>query len=84
LDEDRTYPPDPPLDALFIVVAELHRAGLFDSANLASMKRRLELSGHADLAERLTMIPLANAIDTPDNNREGLRLVDCDGGNAED
>jgi hypothetical protein len=84
LDEDAAYPPDPPLDALFVVVAEMHRAGLFDSSNLASMKRRLELSGHSDLAERLDGIPLANAIDTPENNREALRVVDCDGGNADD
>lgn len=80
--DEPTYPPDPSLDALFVVVAELHRSGLFDAANLASMRRRLELSGHGELAERLAMIPLANAIDTPEANQAALHLID--GGNGPD
>lgn len=76
MDEELDYSADPALDATFILIAELHRSGLLLPANLASMARRFELGGHTELAERLRMIPLANAIDTPENNRAALALVD--------
>jgi hypothetical protein len=84
--EARDYPEGEALDALMIVVAELLRAELFTPANLASIKRRLELSGHDDLAERIATLPIANAIDDPGEIRAHMRLVDDprDGGNGSD
>jgi len=78
----RDYPEDEALDALMIIVAEMLRAEMFTPANLASIKRRLELSGHDDLAERIAALPLANAIDDPAVNQAHLHLVD--GGNSPD
>ena len=83
--EPRDYPESEALDALMIVVAELLRAEVLTAANLASIRRRLDLAGHDDLAERIAALPFSNAVDDPDKIRAHVRLVDdCDGGNGAD
>lgn len=73
-------PPEP--DALaMILTAELHRIGLFDAGNLACMARRLELVGENDLAERVRMLPLSNALTEPEAIRSNIYSIN--GGNAE-
>jgi hypothetical protein len=72
--------PDP--DALaMILVAELHRIGLFDMANLATIARRLELVGESDLASRVLSLPLSNALTDPEAMRAGIHAIR--GGNSE-
>jgi hypothetical protein len=73
---DAEPPSDPTSDALLVLVAELHKAGLFDSTNLASMIRRLELAGLPEMADRVRSVPLCNAIDDPDEIRAGIHLAD--------
>lgn len=60
---DRDFPPNPGLDALMIVVAELYGAGLFDGHNLSNIIEKLELSEHAELADRVRMLPLTVAME---------------------
>lgn len=72
--------PDP--DALaMILLAELHKVGIFDAANLATIARRLSLSGEDELAARVELLPLANALTDPDQMRAGIHIVS--GGNSE-
>ncbi|UPT53049.1 hypothetical protein [Synechococcus phage Yong-M3-232] len=74
-----TEPSEP--DALaMILVAELHRIGLFDVGNLACIARRLELVGEDDLAARVRSLPLSNALTDPEAMRAGLYAID--GGNS--
>lgn len=65
-----------------ILIAELQRDGLLDKANITSMVRRLELSDLPDLADRVQMIPLSNALDEPDEIRANIYPID--GGKHED
>lgn len=63
-------------DALSIIlVAELHRIGLFDVGNLACMARRLELVGEDVLAARVRALPLSNALTDPDAMRAGIYSI---------
>lgn len=67
--------PDPHALAM-ILVAELHKIGMFDQANLASIARRLELVGEDATAGRVRMLPLSNALTDPEAMREGLYAID--------
>ena len=75
-------PPDPPIDALMVLIAELLREGLIDHANLASMSRRMRNADMPDIAERVESLPLSNMLDDPDEIRAGLHIVG--GGNEDD
>lgn len=68
--------PDPTLDLLMILIAELQRDGMLDGRNITSMVRRLEMSDLPELAERVKMIPLSNAFDDPDEIRVGFEVID--------
>lgn len=89
-ERDRRLPveePNPTLDLLMILIAELQRDGVLDRANITSMVRRLELSDLPDLAQRVQMIPFSNAMDDPEEIRGGMYAVDgglSDGGKHED
>jgi len=66
-----------------ILIAELQRDGVLEGANITSMVRRLELSNLPDLAQRVQMIPLSNALDDPDEIRGAMFAIDgglSDGG----
>jgi hypothetical protein len=67
-----------------IVIAELHRIGMFDYGNLASIARRLELVGEDDAAERVRMLPLSNALTDPEAMREGFYAIDGGGNDGEE
>lgn len=62
-----------------ILVAELHRIGLFDVGNLACIARRLVLVGEDDLAARVRSLPLSNALTDPETMRAGIYSIN--GGN---
>lgn len=64
-----------------LIIAELHRIGMFDHGNLASIARRLELVGEDDVAERVRMLPLSNALTDPEAMRAGMHVIDG-GGNS--
>lgn len=65
-----------PLDpATEILIAELHRQGLLDGEALANIAARLDASGEADAAMAVRMVPVANALDTPEVRRSGLHVV---------
>jgi hypothetical protein len=68
--------PDPTLDLLMILIAELQRDGVLDGANITSMVRRLEMSDLPNLAQRVQMIPLSNAMDDPDEIRGTMFAID--------
>lgn len=68
--------PDPTLDLLMILIAELQRDGVLDGANITSMVRRLEMSDLPNLAQRVKMIPLSNAMDDPDEIRGAMFAID--------
>lgn len=72
--------PDPEPLAM-ILVAELHRIGLFDVGNLACIARRLELVGEDDLADRVRSLPLSNALTDPEVMRANIYAIH--GGNSE-
>ncbi len=74
---------DDPHALSMILIAELHRVGMFDRVNLASIARRLELAGDPDAAERVRFLPLSNALTDPDAMRAGLYAVEG-GGNGGD
>lgn len=63
-----------------ILVAELHRVGMFDMGNLACIARRLDLVGETDLADRVRSLPLSNALTDPEAMRAGMYAID--GGNS--
>lgn len=65
-----------------ILTAELHRIGMFDHGNLASIARRLELVGEEDLAARVRSLPLSNVLTDPEAMRAGIYAIDG-GGKAE-
>lgn len=70
--------PDPPRDPhslAMILVAELHKIGMFDHGNLASIARRLELAGEDDAAERVKMLPLSNALTDPEAMRANVYSI---------
>ncbi|MXP42987.1 hypothetical protein [Allopontixanthobacter sediminis] len=73
---------NPTLDALLILIAELHKSGAIDTANLTSMGRRLDLADLEDIGDRVRFIPLSNAVDDPKRIRSHMHLVD--GGNKPD
>jgi hypothetical protein len=73
-----TDEPDPTIDLLMVVIAELHRVGIFNGANLSNMGRRLRDSDLEDLAHRLEMLPLSNLFDTPDMRRSAMHAVEDD------
>lgn len=54
---DRDYPPNPSVDMLMIVVAEMYAAGYFERQNIDNIAHKLELSEHADLADRVRTLP---------------------------
>jgi hypothetical protein len=63
-------------DALsMILVAELHRIGLFDAGNLSCIARRLELVGDDDKAARVRMLPLSNALTDPEAMRASIYTI---------
>lgn len=64
-----------------IVVAELLRNGAIDAAALASIARRLNHADLADMADRISALPISNAFDDPDQIRAGMHIV---GGGNED
>lgn len=61
-----------------LIIAELHKIGMFDSVNLASIARRLELAGDPETAERVRFLPLSNALTDPAEMRAGMYVVDED------
>lgn len=65
-----------------ILIAELHRAGLFTGENLTNMARRLDDSDLPELAERVRALPMSNLFDTPDMRRSTFQVFD--GGNDSD
>ena len=69
--------PDPNALAM-ILTAELHRIGMFDHGNLASIARRLELVGEDELASRVRSLPLSNALTDPEAMRAGMYVVGDD------
>ena len=71
-----TKPPAEPEPLAMILVAELHRIGMFDAGNLACIARRLELVGEDDLAERVRFLPLSNALTDPEAMRDGIYSID--------
>lgn len=84
--DDDDDPIDPPIDLLMVVIAELHRVGVFRGENLDNMGRRLEDSDLPDLADRVRALPLSNLFDTPSMRRSSIYSIDGsrDGGNGED
>lgn len=58
-----------------ILVAELHRIGMFDVGNLACIARRLELVGEDDLAARVRSLPLSNALTDPEAMRANVYSI---------
>lgn len=74
-------PPKEPDALAMILVAELHRIGLFDAGNLACIARRLELVGEDELAARVRSLPISNALTDPEAMRAGLYAID--GGNCD-
>lgn len=70
---------DDPEPLAMILVAELHRIGMFDAGNLASIARRLELVGEDDLAARVRSLPLSNALTDPEAMRAGIYAIDGGG-----
>jgi len=58
-----------------ILAAELHRIGMFDHGNLASIARRLELVGEDELAARIRSLPLSNALTDPEAMRAGIYSI---------
>ncbi|UAB76959.1 hypothetical protein INR77_08870 [Erythrobacter sp. SCSIO 43205] len=73
--------PSDPNALAMVLVAELHKIGLFDEGNLATIARRLELSGEDDLAERVRALPVSNALTDPVEMRAGLHVIH--GGNED-
>jgi hypothetical protein len=70
--------PDPQRDAhamSMILIAELHRIGMFDHGNLASIARRLELAGEDDAAQRVRALPLSNALTDPEAMRASIYSI---------
>jgi hypothetical protein len=67
-----------------IIIAELHRIGMFDHGNLASIARRLELAGEDDAAARVRSLPLSNALTDPEAMRAGIYAIDGGGKEGED
>ena len=68
--------PEPDAEPLaMILVAELHRIGLFDVGNLACIARRLELVGEDDLAARVRSLPLSNALTDPEAMRASIYSI---------
>jgi hypothetical protein len=80
--DDDSYPIEPALDAVFVLMAELHREGVLGGRNITNMARRLEMAELPDLAARVAMLPLCNEIDEPGAIRAHLSLVP-DGGNGD-
>jgi len=64
-----------------IIIAELHRIGMFDAGNLASIARRLELVGEDDAADRVRSLPLSNALTDPEAMRSNIYAIN--GGNLD-
>ena len=64
-----------------ILLAELHRIGMFDHGNLASIARRLELAGDEDAAARVRSLPLSNALTDPEAMRASIHCIN--GGNGD-
>ncbi len=58
-----------------LILAELHRIGMFDHGNLASIARRLELAGEDDAAARVRALPLSNALTDPETMRAGIYSI---------
>ena len=73
--------PDPPIDLAMVLIAELHRVGIFKGENLDNMARRLRDSDLEDLADRVLALPLSNLFDTPEMRRSAMHSLD--GGNGE-
>lgn len=76
IDDDQ---PDPPVDLSMVLIAELHRAGLFSGDNLDNMARRLRDADLPELADRVVGLPMSNLFDTPEMRRSTFRTFD--GGN---
>jgi hypothetical protein len=68
-------PPDPPIDLAMVLIAELHRAGLFKGDNLENMARRLREADLPDLADRVEALPLSNLFDSPEMRRSTMHSV---------
>lgn len=62
-----------------ILVAELHRIGMFDHGNLACIARRLELVGEDEQAARVRALPLSNALTDPEAMRANIYSIDGGG-----
>jgi hypothetical protein len=77
-------PPKEPDALAMILVAELHRIGLFDVGNLACIARRLELVGEDDLADRVRSLPLSNALTDPEVMRSNIYAIDGGGKSGEE
>ena len=74
---------DPDPHALsMLIIAELHKIGMFDRVNLASIARRLEMAGESDTAERVRFLPLSNALTDPAEMRAGIYAIDGGGNEA--
>jgi hypothetical protein len=69
--------------ALAVLIAQLHRNGTLDGADIANMKRRLIEGGNPVLAEELDGVVLSDLIDDPRERRASLYALPADGGNAD-
>lgn len=77
-------PDNPALDFLFVLVAELMKAGRLGEANIDSMVRRLRMADLEDIADRLEVLHYSNEVDSPGMFRKGFHVIDGgqpDGGN---
>ncbi len=66
---------------LAVLIAQLHRNGTLDGADVANMQRRLIEGGAPDLAEGLGGVILSDMIDDPARRRASIHAL-RDGGNS--
>lgn len=59
MDEAPDYPPDAKMNLQMALIEELFSAGYFDERNLDNLATRMELCEHADLADRIRMLPVS-------------------------
>ncbi|MFN3474085.1 MAG: hypothetical protein ACK4ZW_08575 [Blastomonas sp.] len=81
-------PPAPPIDPIIeVLLAQLHKTGLLTGDDLSNMANRLESINMEAAAYAVRFIPLANAMDEPDERRAGFEVIEgggIDGGNEAD
>lgn len=79
--------PPPPIDpVLEVLIAQLLKTGVLSGADLSNMANRLERIGMDEAAFALNFLPIANAMDEPDERRAGFEVIEggaLDGGNRD-